>query len=236
MLRADHIHKSYAGRRVLDDVSLQVAPGECVGLLGANGAGKSTLFAIVAGLVRAEGGQVHLDGTDVTALPIDRRARLGLGYLDQEPSVFRRLTVQQNLELALEARGVPSPQACERVEALLLEYGLVHARSTAGGVLSGGERRRVEIARALIGNPRYLMLDEPFTGVDPRAVRDLQDLVRRLKQADRGLLVTDHNAADLLAVADRVVLLHEGQVVEEGTANQLRASPNARRLYLGEAP
>lgn len=235
MLQVQHIHKSYAGRRVLDDVSLQVAPGECVGLLGANGAGKSTLFAIVAGLVRADGGRVHLDGTEVTDLPIDRRARSGLAYLDQEPSVFRRLTVQQNLELALEARGADSLPASERVEALLLEYGLVHARSTAGGVLSGGERRRVEIARALVGNPRYLMLDEPFTGVDPRAVRELQDLVRRLKQADRGLLVTDHNAADLLAVADRVVLLHEGRVVEEGTADQLRASPNARRLYLGES-
>ncbi len=228
------VQKVYARRRVLDCLDLQVAPGECVGLLGANGAGKSTLFAIVAGLVGADGGRVWLDGVDVTDLPIDRRARLGLGYLDQEPSVFRRLTVQQNLELALEARGVVSSRARERVEALLLEYGLVTVRATAGGVLSGGERRRVEIARALVGNPRYLMLDEPFTGVDPRAVGELQDLVRRLKQADRGLLVTDHNAADLLAVADRVVLLHEGRVVEEGTAQEMRDSENARRLYLGE--
>ncbi len=234
MLQVCQVQKVYARRRVLDCLDLQVAPGECVGLLGANGAGKSTLFAIVAGLVGADGGRVWLDGVDVTDLPIDRRARLGLGYLDQEPSVFRRLTVQQNLELALEARGVVSSRARERVEALLLEYGLVTVRATAGGVLSGGERRRVEIARALVGNPRYLMLDEPFTGVDPRAVGELQDLVRRLKQADRGLLVTDHNAADLLAVADRVVLLHEGRVVEEGTAQEMRDSENARRLYLGE--
>jgi len=234
LLQVCQVHKVYARRRVLDCLDLQVAPGECVGLLGANGAGKSTLFAIVAGLVGADGGRVWLDGVDVTDLPIDRRARLGLGYLDQEPSVFRRLTVQQNLELALEARGVVSSRARERVEALLLEYGLVTVRATAGGVLSGGERRRVEIARALVGNPRYLMLDEPFTGVDPRAVGELQDLVRRLKQADRGLLVTDHNAADLLAVADRVVLLHEGRVVEEGTAQEMRDSENARRLYLGE--
>jgi len=233
-LQVCQVQKVYARRRVLDCLDLQVAPGECVGLLGANGAGKSTLFAIVAGLVGADGGRVWLDGVDVTDLPIDRRARLGLGYLDQEPSVFRRLTVQQNLELALEARGVVSSRARERVEALLLEYGLVTVRATAGGVLSGGERRRVEIARALVGNPRYLMLDEPFTGVDPRAVGELQDLVRRLKQADRGLLVTDHNAADLLAVADRVVLLHEGRVVEEGTAQEMRDSENARRLYLGE--
>lgn len=234
MLQVCQVQKVYARRRVLDCLDLQVAPGECVGLLGANGAGKSTLFAIVAGLVGADGGRVWLDGVDVTDLPIDRRARLGLGYLDQEPSVFRRLTVQQNLELALEARGVVSSRARERVEALLLEYGLVTVRATAGGVLSGGERRRVEIARALVGNPRYLMLDEPFTGVDPRAVGELQDLVRRLKHADRGLLVTDHNAADLLAVADRVVLLHEGRVVEEGTAQEMRDSENARRLYLGE--
>jgi lipopolysaccharide export system ATP-binding protein len=234
LLQVCQVQKVYARRRVLDCLDLQVAPGECVGLLGANGAGKSTLFAIVAGLVGADGGRVWLDGVDVTDLPIDRRARLGLGYLDQEPSVFRRLTVQQNLELALEARGVVSSRARERVEALLLEYGLVTVRATAGGVLSGGERRRVEIARALVGNPRYLMLDEPFTGVDPRAVGELQDLVRRLKQADRGLLVTDHNAADLLAVADRVVLLHEGRVVEEGTAQEMRDSENARRLYLGE--
>lgn len=233
-LRVQELAKSYGGRRVLAGVCLHVAPGECVGLLGANGAGKSTLFALVAGLARADSGRVTLDGVDVTDLPIDRRARLGLGYLDQEASVFRRLSVEQNLELGLQALGVPPSEARSRLEALLEEYGLRAVRRTPGGLLSGGERRRVEIARALVAEPRYLLLDEPFTGVDPRAVRELQALVGRLKHRDRGLLVTDHSAEDLLAVADRVLLIHEGVLVEEGTAREFRSSPTARRLYLGE--
>ncbi len=233
MLRVHQVSKTYARRRVLDGVSLQVAPGECLGLLGVNGAGKSTLFAIVAGLVQADSGRIDLDDVDVTNAPIDRRARLGLGYLDQEASVFRRLTVEQNLELATQARGQTREGGRARVQALLGEYGLEPVRRTAGALLSGGERRRVEIARALVGEPRYLLLDEPFTGVDPRAVCELKDLVLRLKRQDRGLLVTDHNATDLLEIADRALLIDEGVVVEQGTARELRSSPTARRLYLG---
>lgn len=233
-LAAERIGKSFRGRRVLRDVSIEVIPGEAVGLLGPNGAGKTTTFYIVTGLVAADSGRVLLDGRDVTRLPMHRRARLGIGYLPQEASIFRGLDVENNIRAIAELH-TPDRRSCEeRVEMLLTEFGLLHLRRSPALALSGGERRRVEIARALASNPRYLLLDEPLAGIDPITVAEIRHLVAHLKDRGLGVLVTDHNVRDALEIIDRAYILHDGTVLREGTPAEIVADPMVRRVYLGD--
>jgi len=215
-------------------VSLQVERGETVGLLGPNGAGKTTTFYMIVGLVRPDGGEVFLDDTPLTVLPVHERARRGIGYLAQDPSVFRGLTVEENILMVLEANGTSGPKRREVLEQLLQEFGLTTVRRQRGATLSGGERRRVEIARVLAMNPAYVLLDEPFTGVDPRSVAELQDVVRYLKQRGLGIVVTDHNVRDTLAITDRATVIHEGRILLEGTPPEILANSDVRRVFLGE--
>ncbi|BAS28884.1 LPS export ABC transporter ATP-binding protein [Limnochorda pilosa] len=233
-LEAHGLVKHYRGRAVVQSVNLRVDPGEVVGLLGPNGAGKTTTFYMILGLVRAEAGQVFLDGEEISGLPVHRRARLGIGYLAQEPSIFRRLTVEQNLALILERLPLSRQAREERVEELLEGFDLVALRSQEAGVLSGGERRRCEVARALAGEPRYLLLDEPFAGVDPIAVAELQELIGRLRERGIGVLITDHNVRETLTITQRAYIMHQGRVLVAGGAAELLESPEARRFYLGE--
>ncbi len=234
-LLAEGLVKSYRRRRVVDGVRLEVAPGEIVGLLGPNGAGKTTTFNMVVGLVPAEAGRVWIGDRELTGLPIHRRARAGLGYLPQEPSIFRRLTVRQNFLAVLELDHALGRAAREaRAQALLEEFGLVTVAESLGEQLSGGERRRAEIARSLIPSPRFMLFDEPFAGVDPINVGDLQRQIARLKERGLGVLITDHNVQDTLRIVDRAYLIAQGQVIEEGTPRTLAESPRARSVYLGE--
>jgi lipopolysaccharide export system ATP-binding protein len=234
-LRAEGLVKSYRRRRVVDGVRLEVAPGEVVGLLGPNGAGKTTTFNMVVGLVPAEAGRVWLGGVELTGMPIHRRARAGLGYLPQEPSIFRRLTVRQNFLAVLELNPTLDRAAREaRAQALLEEFGLTTVAESLGEQLSGGERRRAEIARSLIPAPRFMLFDEPFAGVDPINVGDLQRQIVRLKERGLGVLITDHNVQDTLRIVDRAYLIAQGQVIEEGTPRTLAESQRARAVYLGE--
>lgn len=233
-IRASSLVKSFGGRRVVDGASLSVGRGEIVGLLGPNGAGKTTTFYMLVGLEWPESGRVSIDGADVEFAPIWERARRGLGYLAQEPSIFRRLTVEANVSAILEACSVPSDQRASRLESLLDQFDLARLRSQMGFSLSGGERRRVEIARALAASPSYMLLDEPFTGVDPIAVGELQEIVIGLKQAGLGVLITDHNVRDTLSIVDRAYIMHEGRILVAGTAQEIAQSPAARRFYLGE--
>jgi lipopolysaccharide export system ATP-binding protein len=234
-LRAEGLVKSYRRRRVVDGVRLEVAPGEVVGLLGPNGAGKTTTFNMVVGLVPAEAGRVWLGGVELTGKPIHKRARAGLGYLPQEPSIFRRLTVRQNFLAVLELNPTLDRAAREaRAQALLEEFGLVTVADQLGEQLSGGERRRAEIARSLIPAPRFMLFDEPFAGVDPINVGDLQRQIVRLKERGLGVLITDHNVQDTLRIVDRAYLIAQGQVIEEGTPRALAESQRARAVYLGE--
>jgi lipopolysaccharide export system ATP-binding protein len=226
--------KRYGGRRVVDDVRLEVAPKEIVGLLGHNGAGKTTTFYMVVGLVRPDAGEVWIGSRRVTDEPVDVRVRAGLGYLAQEPSVFRRLTVEENLLVVLEQHGLPLDVRRHRTDRLLEEFGLEAVRRQAAWTLSGGERRRVEIARALSLEPTFLLLDEPFTGIDPRSVQELQRTVRYLRERGLGLVITDHNVRDMLAITDRVEIIHEGRILLRGRPKELVKDPEARRLYLGE--
>ena len=226
--------KAYRGRRVVDGVDLRVERGEVVGLLGPNGAGKTTTFYMIVGLERADAGRIELDGQDVTHLPMYRRARLGIGYLAQEASVFRRLTVEENVLAILEAVGVPRGQRLERFEQLLEEFRIGHVRRQYGFMLSGGERRRTEIARALAANPSFLLLDEPFAGVDPIAVADLQEVIALLRGRGIGVLVTDHNVRETLAITDRAYIMHDGRILVSGDAASIAADPIARKFYLGE--
>ncbi len=226
--------KSYHHRRVVEGVSIEVGKGEIVGLLGPNGAGKTTTFYMLLGLVRPQTGRVCLNGEEITALPMHRRARMGLGYLPQETSVFRRLSVEQNLRAVLELLPLCAEERKERVETLLEEYGLGAVRRLAGQVLSGGERRRVEIARALATRPSFVLLDEPFTGVDPIAVAELQDLILHLRSQDIGILVTDHNVRETLAITDRAYIIHQGKILTSGLSAALPDDPVARKFYLGE--
>jgi len=226
--------KAYRGRRVVDGVDLRVERGEVVGLLGPNGAGKTTTFYMIVGLERADAGRIELDGQDVTHLPMYRRARLGIGYLAQEASVFRRLTVEENVLAILEAVGVPRGQRLERLEQLLEEFRIGHVRRQYGFMLSGGERRRTEIARALAANPSFLLLDEPFAGVDPIAVADLQEVIALLRGRGIGVLVTDHNVRETLAITDRAYIMHDGRILVSGDAASIAADPIARKFYLGE--
>ena len=234
-LRAEGLVKSYRRRRVVDGVRLEVAPGEVVGLLGPNGAGKTTTFNMVVGLVPAEAGRVWLGGAELTGMPIHKRARAGLGYLPQEPSIFRRLTVRQNFLAVLELNPTLDRAAREaRAQGLLEEFGLLTVAESLGEQLSGGERRRAEIARSLIPAPRFMLFDEPFAGVDPINVGDLQRQIVRLKERGLGVLITDHNVQDTLRIVDRAYLIAQGQVIEEGTPRALAESQRARAVYLGE--
>lgn len=233
-LIAHGLGKSYRGKPVVRNASLAVARGEAVGLLGANGAGKTTMFYMITGLVRADYGTIELDGHDVTKLPMYRRARLGIGYLPQETSIFRGLTVAGNIRAVLEVVEPDKDQREELLDALLDEFNIDHLRNASAISLSGGERRRCEIARALASRPAFMLLDEPFTGVDPIAVGDIQALVRHLTSLGIGVLITDHNVRETLGLIDRAYIIHSGEVLFEGRPSDIVASPEVRRLYLGE--
>jgi lipopolysaccharide export system ATP-binding protein len=233
LLQASGLHKSYGARAVVRDVSLQVDAGEVVGLLGPNGAGKTTTFYLIVGLIRPTAGVVRFGGHDVSKLPMHRRARLGMGYLAQEPSVFRRLTVEENMHAIAETLPLPRADQRRRVDQLLEELGITHVRKNPAYTLSGGERRRLEIARALIIEPKLLLLDEPFSGVDPIAVNEVKQIIQALRGKGLGMLVTDHNVRDTLDVCDRACLLCEGRIEREGTSEFLANDPLSRELYLG---
>ncbi len=233
-LHVVNLRKSYRKRLVIRDVSLDLSRGEVVALLGPNGSGKTTCFYAIAGLVTPEGGQVILDGRDVTLLPMYRRAKLGIGYLPQEMSVFRGLSVEDNILAILEIAEPDKITRRERLEDLLSEFSIAHLRRASALSLSGGERRRVEIARCLASNPKYVLLDEPFAGVDPIAVADIRQLVAQLKNNGIGVLITDHNVRETLAIVDRAYILHEGHVMMSGTPDEVIADENVRRVYLGQ--
>ena len=228
------INKSYRGRRVVDDINLEVAQGEVVGLLGPNGAGKTTTFHIIVGLTRPDSGQVFLDGEEITFLPMYMRARNGIGYLPQEPSVFRKLTVEENLMAVLETLPMSWSARRERMENILAQMGLENLRHRRAYSLSGGERRRVEIARALVLSPCFILLDEPFSGIDPIAVLDIQKLIRSLKERNIGVLVTDHNVRETLRVTDRAYIINSGRIFRVGTPEALGNDSEVRRVYLGD--
>ena len=234
-LEVRSIAKAYDRRAVLHDVSLDVHRGEVVGLLGPNGAGKTTCFYSVMGLVKPDSGRIFLDGEDITELPMYRRAILGLGYLPQETSIFRGLTVEQNIMAVLEVTEPDAQTRRDRLEKLLGEFGLTHLRESAAMALSGGERRRCEIARALAADPSIMLLDEPFAGIDPISIADIRELVRELKQRDIGVLITDHNVRETLDIVDRACIIYDGQVLFAGTPQALVADHEVRRLYLGES-
>lgn len=228
------LQKTYSGRRVVDHVSISVNEGEIVGLLGANGAGKTTTFYMLVGLENTETGRVMLRGQDVTRLPMYLRARMGLGYLPQEPSVFRKLTAEQNILAVLETVKMPRSERFARLDELLDEFGISHVRGTRGNALSGGERRRVEIARCLATDPRFILLDEPFAGIDPLAIDDIRDLILYLKNQGIGILITDHNVRETLGITDRAYIMSDGQILKSGAPRELIDDVDVRRLYLGE--
>ena len=233
----ENIHKSYGARSVVNRVSLSVGQGEVVGLLGPNGAGKTTTFYIATGLEKPDSGKVWLDDQEVTALPINKRAALGIGYLAQEPSIFRYLTVQENILLVLEQTKVPRWQWNDRLSGLLKEFRLEKVASTLGVQVSGGERRRTELARALasgVEGPKFLLLDEPFAGVDPIAVSEIQEIVAQLRDRKIGILITDHNVRETLAITDRAYIMRDGQILASGNAEELYANPLVRQYYLGD--
>jgi len=233
-LRAVNLNKRYKKRTVVHDVSLEVASGEVVGLLGPNGAGKTTCFYMIVGLVAANGGSIYIDDQDITRLPIHRRARLGLSYLPQEASVFRRLTVQENVRAVLELQDLEPEEIEQRLNALLDELHIAHLRDATALSLSGGERRRVEIARALATQPSFILLDEPFAGVDPIAVLDIQRIIRFLKERGIGVLITDHNVRETLGICDRAYIINEGTVLASGRPEEIVYNESVRRVYLGE--
>ncbi|TMA41691.1 MAG: LPS export ABC transporter ATP-binding protein [Deltaproteobacteria bacterium] len=233
-LHAHGLSKSFRGRRVVDGVSFSVAPGEVVGLLGPNGAGKTTSFHCVVGLLAPDAGEVRLGERDLSGLPLHERARMGIGYLPQEPSIFRKLTVRQNFLLVLEGFGMKRAEQEEKADELLTEFDLLRVADARGETLSGGERRRAEIARSLLADPRFMLFDEPFAGIDPIAVHDLQRLIHRLREKGLGILITDHAVRETLGICDRAVLLVEGRLLESGTPAEIAASQRARAVYLGE--
>ncbi len=234
VLRAEGLVRSFKKRRVVNEVDLRVTQGEVVGLLGPNGAGKTTTFYMIVGLLKADAGRVTLDDSDVTNWPMYRRARAGIGYLPQEPSIFQKLTVEQNVLAVLETLKISRQERHARLEELLDELSIKHLRKSRAYSLSGGERRRLEITRALVTRPKFLLLDEPFTGVDPIAIDDIQRIVRDLRNKGLGVLITDHNVRETLSITDRAYLLFEGQILIEGAAEQLVNDPEARELYLGK--
>lgn len=229
-----HLEKTYGKRRVVDNVSLHVEKGEVVGLLGANGAGKTTTFYMIIGLEQPNSGTVRLGERDVTGLPMYLRARLGLGYLPQEPSIFRKMTAAQNILAVLETMGMRRRERLTRLEELLEEFGVAHVRNTRGDALSGGERRRTEIARALATDPQYILLDEPFAGIDPKAVDDIQNVILYLRKRGIGILITDHNVRETLGVTDRAYIMAEGRIFRSGAPRDLTEDAEVRKLYLGE--
>jgi lipopolysaccharide export system ATP-binding protein len=233
-LQAESVTKSYTGRRVVDGVSLNVNGGEVVGLLGPNGAGKTTTFHMMVGLVHPDGGKVLLNGEDLTAMPIYQRARAGLSYLPQESSVFRRLTVEENLLAILETLDLSDEEQEDRAMRLMQMLGVADLAKQKALTLSGGERRRVEIARALVLSPYFVLLDEPFTGIDPIAVSEIQKIIRKLSASGIGVLITDHNVRETLGICDRAYIINEGVVLEEGSPEKIAVSPKARQVYLGE--
>ena len=234
MLRAEDLVKRYKGRTVVGGVSVQVEQGEIVGLLGPNGAGKTTTFYMVTGLIKPNSGAVYLGDQEITRLPMYKRAKLGIGYLPQEASVFRKLSVEDNIRAILEMTDLSKAARDEKLERLLAEFSLGHVRRNMGDVLSGGERRRTEIARALATDPKFILLDEPFAGVDPIAVEDIQGIVSQLKQRNIGVLITDHNVQETLSITDRAYLLFEGKILKQGTAEELAADEQVRKVYLGQ--
>ncbi|MFQ5914398.1 MAG: LPS export ABC transporter ATP-binding protein [Nitrospinota bacterium] len=226
--------KSYRNRRVVDEVDLEIRPGEIVGLLGPNGAGKTTTFYMIVGLVRPDEGKILLNGDDISALPMYKRARMGIGYLPQEPSVFRKLTVEENILAILETQGYGRNARRKRARQLMEELNIYHVRRSRGYALSGGERRRVEICRALATSPLFMLLDEPFAGIDPIVVSDIQNMVVQLKNRKIGVLITDHNVRETLQIVDRAYILNEGEVLESGSPERIAESKKARAIYLGE--
>ncbi|MFC4871202.1 LPS export ABC transporter ATP-binding protein [Negadavirga shengliensis] len=233
ILRADNLVKIYKGKKVVNNISVMLEQGEIVGLLGPNGAGKTTSFYMIVGLIKPNSGKVYLDKTDITALPMYKRAKMGIGYLAQEASVFRKLTVEENIKAVLEMTDMPKREQKERVESLLEEFSLTHVRKNLGMVLSGGERRRTEIARALSVDPKFVLLDEPFAGVDPIAVEEIQTIVAKLKNKNIGILITDHNVNETLSITDRAYLMFEGKLLKAGTAEDLASDEQVRKVYLG---
>ena len=234
ILRAERLTKSYGGRRVVNDVSIEVRAGEVVGLLGPNGAGKTTTFYMIVGLARPESGTVTLNGEDITRLPMYERARRGVGYLPQEPSIFRKLTVEENILAILETLDIGAEERATRLRQLLDELGIARVARTKALSLSGGERRRVEITRALVLSPAFMLLDEPFAGIDPIAVVDIQGIVTQLKKRGIGVLITDHNVRETLGICDRAYVLNDGAILEEGAPARIAESKRAREIYLGE--
>ncbi len=233
-LEARDLERYYGNWKVVDKVSIEVQRGEVVGLLGPNGAGKTTTFYLIVGLLRADRGRIVVDGKDVTRVPMHARARIGIGYLQQEPSIFRRLTVRENILAILETLHLSSKERAERLEGLLEELNIAHLADRKGYNLSGGERRRVEITRALVTQPGYLLLDEPFVGIDPIAVAEIQDIVSRLRDKGLGILITDHNVRETLSTTDRAYIMFEGKILLQGTSQELALDPVARQIYLGE--
>jgi len=233
-LSASSISKTYGSKKVVDDVSLNVKQGEIVGLLGPNGAGKTTSFYIIVGLIKSDSGFVYIGDNDITKLPMYKRARKGIGYLAQEASIFRNLSVEDNILAVLENQGISKEDQLQRTEKLLNEFGLVNIRNYMGKVLSGGERRRTEIARALATEPNFILLDEPFAGVDPIAVEEIQSIVYKLKQKNIGILITDHNVGETLFITDRSYLMFEGRLLKSGTSEELASDDQVRKLYLGK--
>ena len=233
-LRTENLIKTYKGRNVVNDVSIELNRGEIVGLLGPNGAGKTTTFYMIVGLIKANAGKIFLDQDEITNEPMYRRAQKGIGYLPQEASVFRKLSVEDNLKAVLELSNLSKKDQAERMEILLDEFGLNQVRKNRGDLLSGGERRRIEIARALALSPNFILLDEPFAGVDPIAVEDIQSIVAKLKRKDIGILITDHNVHETLSITDRAYLLFEGKILKAGSAEDLSEDEHVRRVYLGK--
>jgi lipopolysaccharide export system ATP-binding protein len=234
ILRAEHLIKRYKARTVVNNVSVEVKQGEIVGLLGPNGAGKTTSFYIIVGLIKPNEGKIFLENEDITDLPMYMRAKRGVGYLAQEASVFRKLTVEENILSVLEMTNLPKAVQKEKMESLLEEFSLTHVRKNIGMVLSGGERRRTEIARALAVDPKFVLLDEPFAGVDPIAVEEIQSIVAKLKNKNIGILITDHNVNETLSITDRAYLLFEGKILKAGTAEELASDEQVRMVYLGQ--
>jgi lipopolysaccharide export system ATP-binding protein len=234
ILRAEQLVKRYKSRTVVDHVSIQVGQGEIVGLLGPNGAGKTTTFYMTVGLIKPNEGKIYLNDTDITLLPMYKRAQQGIGYLAQEASVFRKLSVEDNIKAVLEMTNLTAGEQTKKLESLLDEFGLQRIRTNRGDLLSGGERRRTEIARALAVDPKFILLDEPFAGVDPIAVEDIQGIVAHLKDRNIGVLITDHNVHETLTITDRAYLLFEGRILKAGTAEELAADEQVRRVYLGQ--
>ncbi len=233
-LRAEDLHKKYGNKEVVSGVSLEVSQGEIIGLLGPNGAGKTTTFYMIVGLIKPNKGQIYLDRLDITDYPMHKRAQLGIGYLAQEASVFRNMSVEDNIMAILEINQPDKAKRKERLEELLVEFGLAEKRKRLGKLLSGGERRRTEIARALAADPKFILLDEPFAGVDPIAVEDIQRIVAQLKQKNIGILITDHNVQETLAITDKTYLMYQGRILKHGTPRELADDELVRKVYLGQ--